>query len=161
MQYSNIIHKKIFTVEAIKPMLAYWRFKNKKIVFTNGCFDVLHVGHAQYLSQAADLGHVLIVGLNTDASVKRLKGSERPINPEKARQFLLASMLFVDAVVLFDEDTPLKLIEAILPDILVKGSDYKPEEIVGYDIVTKNGGEVKTIDLVKGFSTTNLLQKMK
>ena len=129
-----------------------------KVVFTNGCFDILHRGHIEYLSKAADMGDVLVVGLNTDASVKRLKGEGRPVNHEEARALVLSSLSFVDAVVLFDEDTPYELIKAVHPDVLVKGADYKVEDIVGYDIVTSYGGTVTTVPLVEGYSTTKLLR---
>ncbi|HON17732.1 MAG TPA: D-glycero-beta-D-manno-heptose 1-phosphate adenylyltransferase [Salinivirgaceae bacterium] len=160
MKHLEIIQSKIHTIDTIQPLLAMWRFKSEKIVFSNGCFDILHRGHVEYLSKAADLGKHLIIGLNTDASIKRIKGPSRPVQDENARSIVLASLRFVDAVILFDEDTPYNLIAAVKPDILVKGSDYKPEEIVGYDIVTKNGGEVVTIDLVEGYSTTNIVNRL-
>ncbi|MBL3654931.1 D-glycero-beta-D-manno-heptose 1-phosphate adenylyltransferase [Fulvivirga sediminis] len=138
-----------------------WSEKGEKVVFTNGCFDILHLGHVDYLEKAAELGDRLIVAINTDASVKRLKGEERPLNDEYARARLLASLSFVDAVTYFSQDTPLEVITEILPDILVKGSDYLTENIVGSDIVIKNGGVVKTIDLVDGYSTTGLVNKIK
>jgi rfaE bifunctional protein nucleotidyltransferase chain/domain len=131
--------------------------QGSKVVFTNGCFDILHRGHVEYLAKAADMGDVLVVGLNTDASVRRLKGESRPVNNQEARALVLASLSFVDAVILFDEDTPYELIKAVRPDVLVKGADYKPEEIVGYDIVTSYGGKVEVVDLVEGYSTTQLL----
>ena len=128
------------------------------LVFTNGCFDILHRGHVEYLAKAADMGDVLVVGLNTDASVKRLKGEGRPVNNEEARALVLASLSFVDAVVLFDEDTPYELIKAVHPDVLVKGADYKVEDIAGYDIVTSYGGLVTTVPLVEGYSSSNYLR---
>ena len=153
---------KILSQEEIKRFASRSRLLGKKIVFTNGCFDLLHVGHADYLSKAKNLGDILIVGLNTDKSVKMQgKKGNRPINNENSRAMLLASLHSTDAIVLFDEDTPLELIEKIQPDILVKGEDYKPESIVGYDIVTKNGGKVITIPLVEGFSTSSLIEKIK
>ncbi|HXD92429.1 MAG TPA: D-glycero-beta-D-manno-heptose 1-phosphate adenylyltransferase [Bacteroidia bacterium] len=134
---------------------------NQKIIFTNGCFDILHQGHVEYLSKAKDFGNKLIIGLNTDASVKRQnKSPERPINNEQSRAFILAALGIVDAVVLFDENTPYDLIKAVQPDVLVKGADYKAEEIVGYDIVKARGGEVVTIELTQGFSTTALINKI-
>ena len=139
--------------------LTRWREQGLRIVFTNGCFDILHRGHVEYLSKASDMGDVLVVGLNTDASVKRLKGEGRPINDEQARALVLASLSLVDVVVLFDEDTPYELIKEVRPDVLVKGADYKPEEIVGYDIVTSYGGKVETVPLVEGYSTTSLISK--
>jgi len=137
------------------------RFFNKKIVFTNGCFDILHRGHIEYLYQAADMGDLLIVGLNSDASVRRIKGPNRPVQDEETRALLLASLSCVTHVVLFDEDTPLKLIQLVQPDILVKGGDYADlEKIVGYDIVKQRGGEVVALPFVEGHSTTQLLQKI-
>lgn len=145
--------------EAVK--IANKHKKNgKKVVFTNGCFDILHFGHVKYLSEAKKTGDILILGLNTDASVKRLKGENRPINCEFDRAMVLAGLEAVDYVVLFDENTPLNLISKIVPNILIKGADYKPEEIVGYDIVTKNGGSVKTIKFVEGKSTTKTIEKI-
>jgi len=142
-------------------MLGVWRFQEKKIVFTNGCFDLLHLGHIDYLAKAKDLGDILVVGVNTDASVTRLnKGKNRPITDQQSRATLLASLFFVDAVVLFDEDTPYELIKTVQPDVLVKGSDYKPEEIVGYDVVTAKEGEIKTLDFLQGYSTTLIEQKI-
>ena len=134
---------------------------NKKIVFTNGCFDILHVGHVQYLREAAQLGDILVIGLNSDASIKRIKGEDRPINKEQDRAEILAALEFVDYVVLFEEDTPINLIKAIKPNVLVKGGDYKKENIVGWDFVEQNGGEVKTISFVEGKSTTNIINLIK
>lgn len=156
----ELIENSVLTDESLDRMLAFWRFKGKKIVFSNGCFDILHLGHVDYLSKAADLGDVLIVGINTDASVHRLKGTTRPINDQQSRALLVASLNFVSAVTLFDEDTPYELIKKIQPDILVKGNDYQPEEIVGYDVVKAKGGEVITIPLVEGYSTTAIEQKI-
>ena len=130
----------------------------RKIVFTNGCFDILHRGHIEYLSKASDLGDVLIIGLNTDASVKRIKGEGRPVQDETSRALILASLRFVEAVILFDEDTPYDLISMIKPDVLVKGGDYTEETIVGADIVKAIGGEVVTIPLVEGYSTSGLIK---
>ncbi len=160
MQQFEVIRSKIIAREDLPRMLAYWRFKALKIVFTNGCFDILHAGHIEYLAKAASEGDVLIIGLNTDASVRSLKGIHRPINDENARALIMASLNFVSAVVLFDEETPYNLIKLVQPDILIKGSDYKPEDIVGYDILKAKGGEVKTIDLVPGYSTTAIEQKI-
>lgn len=161
MDYRKHLDSRILSNENIGLSLAYWRFKGYRIVFTNGCFDVLHAGHIEYLAKAASLGDILVVGLNTDASVRRLKGETRPINPEHARALVISSLRFVGAVIMFDEDTPENLIKLIQPDILVKGADYQPKEIVGYDIVTSKGGEVITIDLVPGFSTTLISEKLK
>lgn len=157
---SFIENKIVRKIEEFTCVLNQWRFKNEKIVFTNGCFDILHKGHIEYLTKAAALGTKLIIGLNTDASVKRLKGKNRPVNNQEARAILLSSLIFTDKIIFFDEDTPLNLIHHIQPDILVKGSDYKPENIVGYDIVKAKGGEIITIDLTAGFSTTSILNKL-
>ena len=144
------------------PEAAYLdSIRNKKIVFTNGCFDILHAGHVSYLNEAKDQGDILIVGLNSDASVKRLKGSERPINNEKNRKFVLENLKSIDMVVIFEEDTPLNLIKSIMPNVLVKGGDWKPEQIVGSDIVLQDGGEVKSLSFVEGESTTNIINKVK
>ncbi len=160
MNYFKKICNKIIDKEGLAKWLEDCRKNGKKIVFTNGCFDILHRGHVEYLSKAAAFGDVMVVGLNTDASVKRLKGPSRPVNDEYARAFVLAGLEFVSAVVLFDEDTPYDLIKKVQPDVLVKGSDYKPENIVGYDIVTAKGGKVVTVDLVEGYSTTKTIEKM-
>jgi D-glycero-beta-D-manno-heptose 1-phosphate adenylyltransferase len=156
----DYIRAKIQTLETIEKQLNIWRFQEKKIVFTNGCFDLLHFGHVDYLSEAADMGDVLIIGLNSDDSVRKLKGPKRPVNPQDSRAYMLASLSFVTAVIIFEEQTPIKLIECIKPNLLVKGSDYKPEEIAGYEIVTSYGGTVKTINLIPGYSTTNILEKI-
>lgn len=155
------IENKILNEEKLCLWLDDCRKNNKSIVFSNGCFDIIHRGHIEYLAKASDLGDKFIIGLNTDASIKRLKGPSRPINNQDARAVVLAALQFVDAVVLFDEDTPYNLIKAVQPDILVKGNDYKPEDIVGYDIVTAKGGVVTTVELVEGYSTTNTIAKMK
>ena len=152
---------KIFSLPELEREIRRWKLKNKKIVFTNGVFDILHEGHIASLAQAASYGDMLIVGVNNDASVKRLKGPSRPVNNENARALLLASLLMVDAVILFEEDTPLDLINAVMPDVLVKGADYKVEDIVGADIVKAHGGEIVTVELTQGFSTTSLIQKIK
>ena len=161
MQKTELINNKIFSNESLKSQLNIWRFKEKKIVFTNGCFDLLHLGHVDYLSKAADLGDILIIGLNTDKSVAKLKGLGRPITNEKSRSFLLASLFYVDAVVFFNDDTPIELIKMIQPDILIKGSDYKAEEIVGYNIVKAKGGQIITLDFLPGYSTTSIENKIK
>ncbi len=161
MDKLNIIQSKIIDISNIEPRLTYWNLKNKKIVFTNGCFDILHRGHIEYLAQAANHGDILVIGLNTDNSVKRIKGDSRPIQDQVARAMVLASLQFVSAVIMFDEDTPYELIKRVQPDILIKGSDYKIEDIVGYDIVTAKGGEVVTIDFVEGYSTTSIIEKLK
>jgi rfaE bifunctional protein, domain II len=161
MDHLSFIQSKILLDRSeLSTMLAIWNFKDQKIVFTNGCFDIIHRGHVEYLAQAASLGDQLIIGLNTDASVKRLKGASRPVQDENTRALVLASFSFVSKVVLFDEDTPYELINQIHPNILVKGGDYRPEEIVGYDVVTSHGGEVVTIDLVEGHSTSSIIKKI-
>lgn len=152
---------KIQTLEQLTYTRNEWKTSNEKVVFSNGCFDILHLGHVDYLEKASKLGNRLIIGLNTDVSVRKLKGEARPINPEYARARILAALEFVDAVVLFGEETPLKLISTLLPDVLVKGNDYSIENIVGAKEILANGGEVKTISLVEGFSTTNTIEKMR
>lgn len=134
--------------------------KNKKVVFTNGCFDILHRGHISYLNEAKSLGDILVIGLNSDASVKRLKGENRPINNEADRSFMLANLKSVDCVFVFEEDTPYELIKKIKPDILVKGGDWKPDQIVGHDIVAALGGKTLSLNFEDGYSTTNLIQKV-
>ncbi len=162
MKNYDIIEKKILNRQTLSASLYLWRFQQKKIVFTNGCFDLLHLGHIDYLSKAKDYGDILIVGVNTDHSVKMLdKGGNRPITNETARATIIAALHFVDAVVLFDEETPYELIKTVQPDVLVKGSDYRPEGIVGYDIVKEKGGEVITIDFLPGYSTTSIEEKIK
>lgn len=162
MEMMNYIKSKILsdTVE-IDRQIAVWKFLNHKVVFTNGCFDILHRGHIEYLAKAADEGEILVVGLNTDNSVRKIKGENRPVNDEETRATVLGALGFVDAVFLFDEETPYELIKRVQPNVLIKGSDYKAEEIVGYDIVTQNRGEIKTVDLVEGFSSTGLIDKIK
>jgi rfaE bifunctional protein nucleotidyltransferase chain/domain len=149
---------KIVTLETL--LAEKQHFSDQKTVFTNGCFDVLHVGHVQYLAQAKSLGDILIIGLNSDQSVKRLKGENRPVNPENARALVLAALQFVDYIVLFEEDTPYNLISQIVPDFLVKGGDYQIADIVGADVVQNHGGQVITIPFVEGFSSSNIINKM-
>ena len=141
--------------------MSEWKGESKKVVFTNGVFDLLHIGHITYLAKAAELGDKLVIGLNSDASVKRIKGEDRPVNDQNSRAMLLAALFFVDAVVVFEEDTPQQLIAELLPDILVKGADYAIENIVGAKEVLANGGEVKTINFVEGHSSTAIIQKIK
>jgi rfaE bifunctional protein nucleotidyltransferase chain/domain len=155
------IKNKIYTQADLKSVLNVWRLLEKKIVFTNGCFDLLHLGHVDYLSKAADMGNKLVIGLNSDSSVSALKGPGRPISDHISRAVLLASFSFVDAVVLFDEPTPLLLIELIRPDILVKGADYTIDKIVGADIVSQYGGLVNTIEYLNGYSTSLIEKKIK
>ncbi|EOR94849.1 ADP-heptose synthase [Arcticibacter svalbardensis MN12-7] len=161
MDKLEIIDKKIVSLQQLSPLINMWKFLGKKIVFTNGCFDLLHLGHIDYLAKAAALGNKLIIGLNTDSSVSRIKGPSRPITDQNSRAALLASLFFVDAVVLFDESTPADLISAITPDVLVKGADYTVEQIVGADIVLANGGEVKTIPFLDGYSTSSIERKIR
>lgn len=158
----EVLQSKIITDPVVLDrLIAVWKFKENKIVFTNGCFDLIHRGHVEYLAKASVLGDVLVVGLNTDASVRSIKGKTRPLQDEYTRALILAAMRFIDYVVLFDEDTPENLIRKIQPDVLVKGGDYKPSEIVGSDIVTAKGGKVVTIELVENFSTTKLIKKIR
>lgn len=161
MIYHQHIANKIHTSDTLVVQLKQWNEAGKKIVFTNGVFDLIHRGHVDYLAKARDLGDGLIIGVNTDASVSKLKGPHRPIQDEYSRMLILASFEFVDAVILFGDQTPYELIKMVQPDILVKGSDYHPENIVGYDIVTAKGGEVKTIDFIPGFSTSLIEKKIK
>jgi len=161
MEKLHWIQSKILDRNQLQFECNVWRAMQKKIVFTNGCFDILHRGHLDLIARAAGLGNILIMGVNTDASVKRLKGPERPMNNEQDRMFQLASLLCVDAVCLFDEDTPLELIKTIKPDVLVKGGDYSFETIVGADFVTSCGGSVEVIPFVTGYSTTSLIQKIR
>jgi|SRR6185312_667342 len=156
------IKAKIQTKEQLARTLALWKFKDRKVVFTNGCFDLLHKGHVTYLAEAAELGDMLVVGLNSDASVKKLnKGGNRPIQEQDSRALILASLESVAVVIIFDEDTPADLIKLVQPDVLVKGGDWKPEQIAGYDTVKAKGGEVKVIEFVPGYSTTSIEQKIK
>jgi D-glycero-beta-D-manno-heptose 1-phosphate adenylyltransferase len=161
MTHLQAINNKIFyRFSEFEKTLNYYRFKNFTKVFSNGCFDIIHLGHIEYLSKAADLGDVLIVGLNNDESVRKIKGNNRPISDIHSRSKVLASLSFVSAVVIFEEETPYNLIKFIKPDILVKGKDYTTENIVGADIVIENGGQVVTIDLVEGYSTTLIENKL-
>lgn len=170
MVYHHKLSGKLVSLEQLQRALNVLRFKDNKIVFTNGCFDILHRGHVEYLAKARDLGNVLVLGLNTDDSVRRQnKSPERPINNEETRATIVAALESVDFVILFNEDTPYELIKQIKPDVLVKGGDYDANEtnasskkyIVGSDIVRAKGGQIVTIDLTAGFSTTGLIEKMK
>lgn len=158
MKHLEIIKNKILNPEELRSIMAVKQMEGKTFAFSNGCFDLVHQGHIDYLSKSRDLADYLVIGLNTDSSVRRLKGPRRPINDEYSRALMLASFLFVDYVVMFDEDTPYNLIKTLQPDVLIKGSDYKVEDIVGYDIVTARGGKVVTLDFIPGFSTT-LIEK--
>ena len=161
MRSVSSIPNKIYTIGTLQQQLKRWRLLNKKIVFTNGVFDILHEGHIASLSEAAAEGNILIVGVNADAAVKKLKGESRPVNKENSRALLLAALVMTDAVIIFEEDTPLNLINAIMPDVLVKGGDYTLEQIVGAKEVMENGGQVKIIPILEGFSTTGIIEKMK
>jgi rfaE bifunctional protein nucleotidyltransferase chain/domain len=152
---------KITDLPSLKKQLQSWQGEGKKVVFTNGVFDLLHIGHITYLAKAAELGDKLIIGLNADSSVKRIKGESRPVNDQSSRAAILAALFFVDAIVIFEDDTPLNLISTLLPDILVKGADYSVENIVGAKEVIANGGEVKTINFVEGYSSTSIIEKIR
>ncbi len=155
------INSKIVNWDQARQLCEEWRGKEESIVFTNGCFDLLHKGHVQYLEQAADLGDHLIIGLNSDDSTMRLKGPNRPINRQDSRAFVMAAIGFVDAVVVFDEDTPAELIHLLTPDILVKGGDYNADEIVGADHVRSRGGKVVVLSFLEGYSTTSIEKKIR
>jgi len=161
MKVLNQILSKIIDRKDLSRLIQELKSQNKTIVFSNGCFDLVHRGHVEYLAKAADLADVFILGLNTDQSVSRLKGSQRPLQDQEARAILMAGFSFIDYVILFDEDTPLELITAVQPNVLVKGNDYKIEDVVGYDIVKKNNGIVQTIELTDGYSTSRIIDKIK
>jgi rfaE bifunctional protein nucleotidyltransferase chain/domain len=154
------LKNKILTKNELDDILLQIREKGLNIGFTNGCFDILHKGHIRYLADASDLADVFIIGLNTDSSVKRLKGPNRPLQDQESRAISLSALVFIDYVVMFGEDTPLELLKIIRPNILVKGGDYQVETIVGYDLVTSYGGKVITLPLVKGYSTTSIIKKI-
>ncbi len=161
MRFVEGIEKKIMTIDQAKAMMSAWKITGKTVAFTNGCFDILHPGHLFSIAQAAKEADYLIVGLNSDASIKRLKGPERPINNTESRALIIANLVLVDAVVVFEEDTPYELITTLLPDILVKGGDYTIDKIVGAKEVIANGGKVIINPIVEGFSTTNIIEKIK
>jgi rfaE bifunctional protein nucleotidyltransferase chain/domain len=160
---SNLINikSKIHSLSDLKRLSDKWKESGEKIVFTNGCFDLVHRGHVEILANMADLGDKLIIGLNSDSSIKDLKGEDRPIIDETSRAILLASLQFVDAIVFFSEETPHKLIETLVPDVLAKGGDYKVTEIAGHEVVLENGGEVILAPFIDGFSSTNIVEKIK
>jgi len=161
MSFHRLLKDKLVSRENARLRLNGLRLTGRKVVFTNGCFDILHPGHVDYLCQARDLGHFLVLGLNTDVSVKRLnKAPNRPVNDEMSRAMVLAALSCVDMIVLFDEETPRELIQVLQPQVLVKGNDYKIEEIAGHDIVQANGGQVVTIPLLEGYSTTKLIKRI-
>lgn len=157
----TVLLSKLFTLSTLRTQVEEWKQNGQKIVFTNGVFDLIHIGHITYLAKAAELGDKLIIGLNSDNSVKRLKGPERPVNPQDSRAALLATMFFVDGIVVFEEDTPALLINHLMPDVLIKGGDYTLDNIVGAKEVLANGGEVKTINFVEGFSSTSIINKIR
>lgn len=156
----EIIQSKIYSLNNLFPIINVWKFKGYKIVFTNGCFDILHRGHIEYLAKAASFGNKLIIGLNTDESVSENKGKNRPLQDEYSRALILSSLKFVDAVILFNEKTPEVLIKNIKPDFLIKGGDYKIENIVGFDFVKSYGGQVIVVEYLKNFSTSNIINKI-
>ena len=161
MKWNKIINDKIFhSRESLVKVRNQWKHRQEKVVFTNGCFDILHLGHIDYLSKAADLGKRLIIGVNTDTSVSKIKGPNRPIIEEVTRLTKLASFAFVDGVILFYEETPIELIKSVRPDVLVKGGDYKISTIVGADFVKQNGGNVIVIPFLKGHSSTSYINKI-
>jgi len=155
------IKGKIYSLDELQRRVSAWRISSNKIVFTNGCFDLLHLGHISYLADAKALGDKLIIGLNSDGSVKKLKGETRPLNDVKSRAMMLASFAFVDAVCIFEEDTPLNLINTLTLDVLVKGGDYELNQIVGHDVVLQGGGIVKTIPFLEGYSSSNIVSRIK
>ena len=157
----EILNSKILDKERLLVKLTDWKEEDKKIVFTNGCFDLIHLGHIEVIARSADLGDILIIGVNTDNSIKRLKGKNRPIVEEISRAKQLAALEFVDAVVFFDQDTPMDLIKMINPNVITKGGDYNTDQVIGNDIVTQNNGEVVIIPLTQGYSTTSILEKIK
>jgi len=157
----EILNSKILDKERLLVKLTDWKEENKKIVFTNGCFDLIHLGHIEVIARSADLGDILIIGVNTDNSIKRLKGKNRPIVEEISRAKQLAALEFVDAVVFFDQDTPIDLIKVINPNVITKGGDYNTDQVIGNDIVIQNDGEVVIIPLTQGYSTTSILEKIK
>ena len=155
------IKSKVHSWASLRQTAEAWREAGQKIVFTNGCFDLLHYGHIHYLAEARALGDMLVIGLNSDASVRRLKGAHRPHKDEKTRQFILAALACVDAVTLFEEDTPYELIRLLQPDILVKGGDWQAKDIIGSDIVLDRGGEVRSLSFIEGNSTTSIEEKIR
>jgi D-glycero-beta-D-manno-heptose 1-phosphate adenylyltransferase len=157
----GLANKIIQSLSEANAIVADWRSKGEKIVFTNGCFDIIHIGHVLYLEQARSLGQKLIVGINSDASVRRLKGELRPINDLHGRMHVLAALASTDMVIVFEGDTPYDLIASLLPDILVKGGDWRPDQIVGSDLVIANGGSVQSLQFVDGYSTTAIERKIK
>lgn len=160
MRNPAIIQQKIYQLPDLIHQVNRWKFLNKRVAFTNGCFDILHQGHIYSLSQAAQEGDMLIVGVNADDSIRRLKGKDRPVNDERSRALLLASLIIVDAVIIFGEDTPFELITTLLPDVIVKGGDYTIDQIVGAKEVIANGGRVVINPILEGYSTTGIIEKI-
>lgn len=161
MRVARTYDAKVMSLEEAVRTVARWRLQGRTVVFTNGCFDILHAGHLDLLERASSLGDRLVLGVNADASVRRLKGEERPVNDERFRARMLASMSIVDAVVVFPEDTPQAVIEALRPDILVKGGDYRAEDVVGAGVVAAHGGRVEIVPLTDGHSTTGLIGRIR
>ena len=161
MSHLNKLNNKIYSLEELENKVNAWKQAGEDVVFTNGCFDIIHRGHIEVLARTADLGSKFIIGLNSDSSIQKLKGEDRPIIDEQARAILLAALSFVDAVVLFSEETPINLISTLIPDVLAKGGDYEIETIVGHEIVQNNGGEVILVPFVDGFSSTTIIDKIK
>ena len=157
----NKLKAKIFNIKDLSEIISKWRLNGDKIVFTNGCFDLIHLGHLEILARSADLGDKLIVGINSDVSIKKIKGNSRPIIEEDSRAKQLAAIEFIDAVILFNEDTPYNLINILKPDVLTKGGDYKKNDIIGNELINKEQGEVVIIPLTQGYSTTSILEKIK
>tara|TARA_B100000780_G_scaffold55304_1_gene34759 strand:- start:717 stop:1208 length:492 start_codon:yes stop_codon:yes gene_type:complete len=161
MSHLKDINSKIYNLDTLTTQVEQWKKSGNKIVFTNGCFDIIHRGHIEVLASTADLGNKLIIGLNSDQSIQNIKGEGRPIIDEQSRAILLAALSFVDAIILFSQDTPLKLIGALLPNVLAKGGDYEIENIVGHEIVQQNGGKVKLVPFIDGYSSTSIIKKIK
>ena len=161
MSHLKTLNSKVYYLDTLTNQVKQWKMAGKKVVFTNGCFDIIHRGHIEVLARTADLGDKLIIGLNSDQSIQKIKGEDRPVIDEQSRAILLAALSFVDAIVLFSEDTPLELISALLPNVLAKGGDYEIETIVGHEIVQKNGGKVKLVPFLDGFSSTTIIDKIK
>lgn len=161
MSHLTNIKSKLFSIEELEDKIGTWRENGDKIIFTNGCFDIVHKGHIEVLAKTADLGNKLIIGLNSDNSIKKNKGSTRPIVDEQARAFLLASLCFVDAIILFSEETPINLIKILKPDVLAKGGDYTIETIIGHKQVKNYNGEVVLVPFIDGYSTTDIIEKIK
>ena len=161
MSHLKDINSKIYNIDTLTTQVEQWKKSGNKIVFTNGCFDIIHRGHIEVLASTADLGNKLIIGLNSDQSIQNIKGEGRPIIDEQSRAILLAALSFVDAIILFSQDTPLKLIGALLPNVLAKGGDYEIENIVGHEIVQQNGGKIKLVPFIDGYSSTSIIKKIK